>query len=237
MLEDHQLKKHSEKKFFTCPTCQKQFSRKHNLNQHVNVVHQKVKPLSCKFCNKSFAFKKDLTIHIRSHTKEKPFKCSQCEKHFSSKTSLNTHTKAVHDKLMPYSCTLCEKSFAQKGNLVIHIRNHTEEKMFSCSLCTKRFYTAALVKRHINLSHMNPRLPYRCTWCRQLFTKNTTLLDHIRKHQKIKQLYGKQGFTKDNYNSSNGHKINLEEIQCSVCAESFTNTTEYTHHLKVHLQA
>ncbi|XP_052764295.1 sal-like protein 3 isoform X17 [Mya arenaria] len=54
----------------------------------------------CKICNKAFSRKLFLENHVRSHTGEKPFKCRICGKGFTQKCNLKTHFVVTHTASM-----------------------------------------------------------------------------------------------------------------------------------------
>ena len=56
-------------KEYPCEQCEKQFSRKHHLKQHVQSIHEGVK-YSCIDCEKQFTHKGHLKKHIQSAIKE-----------------------------------------------------------------------------------------------------------------------------------------------------------------------
>ena len=78
---------------FKCAVCNKQFTRRGNLQKHSR-IHSGEKPFKCELCSKQFARKGDLDVHLRIHSGEKPFKCEHCFKQFSRKGSLKRHLKA-----------------------------------------------------------------------------------------------------------------------------------------------
>jgi len=45
------------------------------------------------------------------------------------------------EKRKTYACMMCDKWFSHKGNLDVHMRTHTGERPFQCSVCDKRFVT------------------------------------------------------------------------------------------------
>ena len=64
---------------FKCSKCNSTFSKKLDVNRHIDSVHEGKRPYKCSFCNISFGIKQNLTRHITSvHEKKKPFKkCSK----------------------------------------------------------------------------------------------------------------------------------------------------------------
>lgn len=121
-------------KFFPCPfgTCNRDFTSKRNLVDHIRSHHEGNKPHRCVFpgCGKSFLRPAHLLIHNRIHTGEKPFMCEYQG---------------------------CGKRWNQKSALKQHMRSHTGEKPFGCTIagCNKRFSTSSSCKRHV-LTHDKP---------------------------------------------------------------------------------
>jgi hypothetical protein len=66
------------------------------------------------------------------------FSCQQCSKFFPKKREFNQHMR-VHTGENPYGCTVRGKSFARINHLNEHMRVHTGEKPYFCTLCGKSF--------------------------------------------------------------------------------------------------
>ncbi|XP_041635063.1 early growth response protein 4-like [Cheilinus undulatus] len=81
--------------------------------------------------------------------KVKPFPCSVqgCERRFSRSDELNRHVR-IHTGQKPFTCTICARSFSRSDHLTTHTRTHTGEKPFSCDVCGKRFARSDERKRH-----------------------------------------------------------------------------------------
>ncbi|XP_055381640.1 zinc finger protein 1-like [Condylostylus longicornis] len=76
----------------------------------------------CHMCDKSYQYSKSLKEHIDLIHKctEKNFKCPTCDKGFTKQWKLNTHLK-VHTDERPYICTICVMTFKWKKNLSRHL--------------------------------------------------------------------------------------------------------------------
>lgn len=85
----------------------------------------------------------------KSGPKPKPFPCSVqgCERRFSRSDELNRHVR-IHTGQKPFQCTICARSFSRSDHLTTHTRTHTGEKPFSCDVCGKRFARSDERKRH-----------------------------------------------------------------------------------------
>lgn len=112
-------------------------------------AHEGRKPFGCEECEKRFTTKGHLKDHMRIHTKEKPFSCHICNAKFSRNNTLKTHMRK-HTGEKPYVCGECGKAFSESGNLGIHRRIHANKKSFVCRFpgCGKAFVTNCQRKSH-----------------------------------------------------------------------------------------
>ena len=80
-----------------------------------------------KCCDKSFSSKQYLKNHIYTiHEGHKDNKCDSCGKSFTRLQSLERHLHTVHDGYKDYKCESCGKSFSQAGHLKTHAQKTHE---------------------------------------------------------------------------------------------------------------
>ena len=134
-------------KFFKCQICEKKFSNKGNLNQHMN-IHNKSKSFKCDVCFKVFNQKSNLAQHYKTHTGEKPFACQVCDKKFARKIQLVQH-QATHSEDKSFKCSICPEGryFKTKHGLNQHMVFHYEPK-FACSHCDYKTHTKQSLNKH-----------------------------------------------------------------------------------------
>ena len=134
-------------KSFECQVCNRKYSSKQSLNQHMR-IHDDSKSHKCDVCLKVFHNKSQLKMHYRTHTGEKPFACKICDRKFALKHHLVQH-EASHSEIKSFKCSICPEGrfFKTKKALNEHMVFHYEPK-YSCSFCDHKSYTTSSLKRH-----------------------------------------------------------------------------------------
>ena len=93
----------------------------HNGSQvvsHMNEAGQ----YPCDRCDKQFSYRKSLYQHIRSAHEGIKYPCNNCIYEATTRESLNRHFQTVHEGVK-YPCNLCNSRFAEKAKLYFHRKN------------------------------------------------------------------------------------------------------------------
>ncbi|XP_053688216.1 zinc finger protein 62 homolog [Sabethes cyaneus] len=157
----HHLMRHSVPggRPFKCSECDRAYSFKRSLNDHVRQVHENIR-YPCDICEKEFVSRDVLRIHRKLHLDES-YQCDICAQTFQQRVYLRKHM-AMHEGKR-FSCDDCGKNFRFKELLKQHLRIHTGEKPFLCTLCLKSFRTSSHLKQH-HRTHAKVKL-FKCTHC------------------------------------------------------------------------
>ncbi|XP_050798511.1 zinc finger protein 777-like isoform X9 [Gopherus flavomarginatus] len=185
-----------------CTECGKSFRLKINLIIHQR-SHANGGPYECPECDISFASKQHLALHQRIHTGERALApglgesrdlelrlCPGMEskgtvrRSTRSKSSIGEHQPSHTDERL-YMCRQCKKRFSQETDLMRHQKTHG--KIFpTCTVCWKTFTCSYNLRRH-QMVHSGER-PYHCPVCERRFARKMNLLRHQRVHAREKIL-------------------------------------------------
>ncbi len=80
-----------------------------------------------------------------------------------------------------WSCTLCQKSFAHNSGYKNHMRTHSNERPYVCTICDIGFKEKYHLKKH-NLFIHSTELPEKCRFCGKRFKDSTAVRAHERIH-------------------------------------------------------
>uniref|UniRef100_A0A182QGF6 C2H2-type domain-containing protein n=1 Tax=Anopheles farauti TaxID=69004 RepID=A0A182QGF6_9DIPT len=194
----------------SCPICNKTFSRKTSLLNHIR-NHSAEKKYVCEFCQKGFTQQANLRNHVRIHTNERPYVCVDCGKAFTQITNLNNHRR-LHTGERPYVCieSNCGRSFAQVTNLNNHMKTHHKTTLYVCNQCPRKFSQVTQLNLHLITNHSSSR----GFFCPQCPDKSFKQQSHLQQHMKI-------------------HGTNFG-YSCTKCEEKFIQESHLLLHMKQH---
>ena len=124
------------KKSHPYPICSKTCGLKHNLNNHIQGVHEKNKLHYCFLCEYTCLERKNLENHINEvHEENKPFACKICNSKFGMKSRLNRHIKENHEEQSRQNCSLCSRTFSHIRRLYAHMASfHVDQLVVQSQL-------------------------------------------------------------------------------------------------------
>ncbi|ESN95789.1 hypothetical protein HELRODRAFT_114581 [Helobdella robusta] len=196
-------------RLFSCLVCQKGFTHKGTMNNHVRFVHLSERPFTCDVCNKGFCN----VSHLKRHTKlvaspTTTTTCSQCHKRFTQLSAMRSHVRSVHQRRREHHCQRCGRSFSRASHLKRHRQLHKRGSIFQCDRCSQQYRQKSSLQAHM-LKHTGFK-PFNCHICQKMFSKKHSL----KKHQLV--------------HSSDERSM----FKCSHCPRKFTHLSTLIHHLK-----
>ncbi|PNF38277.1 hypothetical protein B7P43_G11606 [Cryptotermes secundus] len=183
--KDH-LKQHSPKTDvdpFLCPHCNKQFSSKYGLANHMNLhLPESERPYKCQYCNKGFGAKHAMTKHERTHLPDEErlsYVCDVCGKRFGYASTLDGHQRHVHQNERPFVCHICAKSFPIKGALTYHLTTHEVQDRVQCTQCGIWLKNEKILRIH---KKCHEGELFTCPHCDKVSSTRNNLRMHMKRH-------------------------------------------------------
>uniref|UniRef100_A0A131YW12 Zinc finger protein n=1 Tax=Rhipicephalus appendiculatus TaxID=34631 RepID=A0A131YW12_RHIAP len=187
LLEKHQASVHSlQATRFTCKVCNKRFRTSSGIVAHRRVAHLD----SHGGTNEKATAKQAASSKNWAHRPGRKYGCSRwkyscepCGRFFKFDGSLRAHRvffhgiegKTAEEKL----CPECGKAFQTELSLAMHLRTHTQEVNFKCSVCSKIYRSRCSLKKHIATAHRSS-LRVFCAVCNRGFLSHASMLLHVK---------------------------------------------------------
>jgi KRAB domain-containing zinc finger protein len=185
---------HIENKPFQCERCDKRFTIKYYLKDHMNSVHNTgEKQYKCSFhgCERDFATRDYLNRHFKRHFQRINFPCDQCGEIFLNETKRKYHMVGDHgvvdESVSVFNCEVCGKSFYSQTGFKEHQLTHStdvDDERLVCQVCGKIFLTHSSIRHHARGICGKNAFKYRCRIenCQRRFFQEKTLKKHMKAH-------------------------------------------------------
>ena len=131
----------NQQKIFQCHICQKSFSLKENLREHMKLFHT---IYMSSICNARYtSINKLLTHYLRRHIIFKRRECCVCYEKFDTSALLKRH--------MILHCLKTIRSKKDAPPVDVEINCNASKKQHKCKGCRKRFWLYSCLKQHENV--------------------------------------------------------------------------------------
>src|SRR6218665_1927120 len=196
---------------FYCLLCFEPFSRRQQLNEHLELHKQFGSTLSCSRCKHKFIRLDLIQEHIcQAYTIEGPkFRCPECEASFEIFLQFKNHMSDVHSVEQHFKCKHCGKQYETFSKWKNHIQVHRTDRHYVCNKCGKRYKFLHHLKRD-HLPCLSDSTELKCPKCNEVFRKATQLRYHLTLCQ------------------------NVRAVKCQVCQRLFHNQKKLDKHMRCH---
>lgn len=163
-------------------------------------------------------------------------RCVQCSRSFNCKGTLDQHYVAIHTKVKDQICEICGKRFSTQTAMKVHMKSHSNERLYPCKLCSYAGRTASALYIHMSTHSTSLCI---CQVCSKTFKSNRNLYDHLRRvHSKIKRhqcnYCDKKFVDKYMLKVHLRYHTGLRPYQCKLCDKSFIRSDGLKEHMATH---
>lgn len=107
------------KSSYMCLECNKEFSTKEALTNHMATHDENVNPLENSSCEGKLPEKDNMEAQILAETVQSEYMCDVCGKAYENEDSLACHMETHQDKTA-HECEICKKKFSSKDKLMVN---------------------------------------------------------------------------------------------------------------------
>lgn len=212
---DH-LHFHNDPEYFKCQHCQKVFSNRRCLKNHLDHHLDSKSKFICKECGKDFFRRGGLEKHKLLHVPqdERQHQCDQCDKKFASESLRTQHLKVTHLNKYAKICDICGKTFRERHSFQRHLAEHNgvPTPNISCDICGLKLTSVYGLNRHKRLRHTEENMREQiCPYCSKISPNIAAHRSHIQYSHTMQRKHA-----------------------CHLCEKSFRRPKELKEHLSTH---
>lgn len=139
-----------------CEICGEKFENWSQLVKHRNVHRSDQKSkFTCDCCDKTFSRKPNIKEHMKIHTmRDTVFMChyENCPKFYTALRNLNAHIRAKHEGKAGWTCDECGQQLSTKQRLVQHLQAHLDPERRKLLQKRKRIAFMKLIPMEVEIN-------------------------------------------------------------------------------------
>ncbi|XP_050033061.1 zinc finger protein 711-like [Dermacentor andersoni] len=204
------LPTHEPQLWYCCPHCERMCPNRNTLAVHVR-IHMEDTPFKCALCHAAFTTKSFLIDHVKKHSTMKTLTCDVCFQPNCAKHDIRLHLRRRQTGPRPFRSDHRNKAFAVYTGLAGPKDTRPDGSANVCEACGATFACRSDLQKHFLTMHGNsksntgdnhgntPKLPqgynqmqgnpklHMCHLCPARFTRNYSLVVHLRTHADDRQ--------------------------------------------------
>ncbi|XP_050072326.1 zinc finger protein 335 [Anopheles maculipalpis] len=246
------LRQHTDERLFPCAHCPMAFTRKANLKNHIDNIHQQQRRKRNRTEDGNKGEGNSSALATETAGPSRRAICTSCGKSFANRYIMQYHSRVHHDQrsVKKFACQHegCHYVARSAADAQRHLLSHTTERNFACGDegCDYRGKSLAQLRRHALRHHEEMEKKHKCDQC----DFATRILGHLRRHRLVhtgSKPYSCPhcDYTCNNIENLRKHVISTSKhkgkflYECTLCpradggtAYGFNFQKEYKEHLQ-----